>query len=260
MKPESYTHFHPDEHPFIDQVNDWLDRVEDRHQERLTDFLDPRQQFIVESFANTRSNVRVAFGGGYDQAERKRAWIAPDYRSEHEADFNIELLEVSSSDSRYTSLEHGDFLGALTGLGIKRDKVGDIHVHPNMCHAIISKEIIQYVDLQLHQVHKVSVVTDILPLDRLQVMQVELEEQLVLVASLRLDAVLSELTRVSRAKVLPTIRAGQCRVNWKVEENPACLLQQGDMLSIRGHGRFQILSLEGATRKGNQRVKIGKIV
>ena len=42
-------HFRKDEQPFIEQVVGWQHEVEDRYAPRLTDFLDPRQRFIVAS-------------------------------------------------------------------------------------------------------------------------------------------------------------------------------------------------------------------
>ena len=76
---------------------------------------------------------------------------------------------------------------------------------------------------------------------------------MITVSSMRLDAIVSDLIRVSRAKALPMIRSGQCRVNWRLEEDPSSLLEEGDVLSIRGHGRFKVLAVEGTTRKGNIR-------
>lgn len=260
MKPEIYDHFHPDERPFIDQATDWLERTSERHQVKLTDFLDPRRCYILQTLAVSMDDVQTVVGGGYRQAERKRAWIAPDYLAFEEEDLNIAIVSIGSPDSRFASLDHGDFLGALTGLGIKREKIGDIHVHQEACHVLICREMAAYVTAQLNQVHKVSVYTEILPPEQLKVVDPRLEEQTITVASRRLDAVLSELIRVSRAKALTPIRSGMCRVNWKPEENPAHMLDEGDILSVRGHGRFKIVGVEGLTKKGNVRMRVGKFI
>ena len=50
-------HFRKDEQPFIEQVVRWMREVEDRYAPKLTDFLDPRQQFIVDSIR--RQNVDI---------------------------------------------------------------------------------------------------------------------------------------------------------------------------------------------------------
>jgi RNA-binding protein YlmH len=56
------------------------------------------------------------------------------------------------------------------------------------------------------------------------------------------------------------IRAGRCRVNWKTEEDPSQQLHEGDVVSFKGFGRFKVLEVDGVTKKGRIRVKIGKYV
>jgi RNA-binding protein YlmH len=259
-KSAVYPHFHPDEHAFVDRALEWTERAATRHERRLTDFLDPRQREIVAMIANREPDVRTVFYGGYAEAERTRAWIAPDYADPDDADFDIALLAVTSDDPRIGELEHGDYLGALLGLGLKREKIGDLHVHEWGCHALLDGRIAEYVRLQLQTVHRMHVRTERLPLERLDAATHQLDETVVTVASLRLDGVVSEAIRVSRAKVLQPIKAGRCRVNWKTVEDPAALLREGDVVSVQGHGRFKVLQVEGPTRSGRMRVRIGKYV
>ena len=53
---------------------------------------------------------------------------------------------------------------------------------------------------------------------------------------------------------------GRCRINWKVEEDPSAPLKEGDVVSMQGLGRFKVLTVEGVTKKGGIRVKIGKFI
>ncbi|MEI7026765.1 YlmH family RNA-binding protein [Paenibacillus sp. y28] len=254
-----YAHFHPDERPFVDKASDWVQRAAD-HTVKVTDFLDPRQAFILESLVNREPDVNIRFDGGYEGAERKRAVIVPDYRDPEDEDIHLQVLEISSDDTRFSELEHGDFLGALLGLGIKRDKIGDLHVHSSKCHCLVAGEMIGFVDTELRHVHRVHVLTDIVPLSRLEVAKVSLEEMSLSVASLRLDGIVSDVCRLSRAKVLAPIQNGRCKVNWKVVEDPSKPLQEGDVVSFQGFGRFKVLEVEGVTKKGRIRVKIGKYI
>ncbi|MNF02421.1 hypothetical protein D3C80_2015610 [compost metagenome] len=80
------------------------------------------------------------------------------------------------------------------------------------------------------------------------------------VASLRLDGIVSDVYRLSRSKVLIPIKAGRCRINWRTEEDPSKNLKEGDIVSLQGFGRFKVLELDGVTKKGRFRVKIGKFV
>jgi RNA-binding protein YlmH len=259
MEREWYSHFHDDEKSFADKAWDWIKRAEDNHSVKRTDFLDPRQCFIVTSLAN-RADVRIGMDGGYVNAERKRAVITPEYRDPASEAIGIRVLEVTSPDSRFASLEHGDFMGSILGLGVKRDKVGDIHVLEQACHILVAEEIADYFSLNLNQVHRVGVSTRLLPLEELRTTDVKLEEMLLSVASLRMDGIVSDVWRLSRAKALIPIKAGRCRLNWKVEEDPSRPLKDGDVISLQGFGRFKVLEVEGMTKKGRVRVKIGKYV
>ncbi|GIQ67943.1 RNA-binding protein [Xylanibacillus composti] len=255
-----YEHFHPDERHFVDRVQEWVERAGDRHETVRTDFLDPRQIQIVLALANRNVDVAVDFFGGAERAERKRAWIAQDYRQPTQDDFGIALMAIASPEPQFDQLDHGDVLGAVLGLGIKRDKLGDIHLHADRCHLLCAEEMADYIRIHLNQVHRLSVTADRIPLEQLAPVDTKLEELSLSVASLRLDGIVSDVVRVSRAKVLQPIKAGRCKVNWKVEENPSVQLREGDVVSLKGFGRFQVLSIDGVTKSGRMRVKIGKYV
>ncbi|WP_308638932.1 YlmH family RNA-binding protein [Paenibacillus silvisoli] len=260
MKNEIYVHFHPDERPFVDRASEWIERAAYNHEVKLTDFLDPRQADIVTSLVNRRPDVALRLTGGYEGAERRRAIIAPDYRDLDSEPEGIAVLAVAGGTQGHLELEHGDYLGALLGLGIKRDRIGDIHVHEDGCHCLVTEEIADYLNIHLRQVHRVHVLTDILPLQQLRPAAQAMEEMNLSVASLRLDGIASDVHRISRSKIVDPIRAGRCRVNWKVEEDPSAPLKAGDVVSVQGLGRFKVLLVEGVTKKGRMRVKIGKFI
>ncbi|TCZ72304.1 RNA-binding protein [Paenibacillus albiflavus] len=258
MNNDIYNHFHPDERHFVDRAADLVAQAAYGHAVKKTDFLDPRQAFILTTLVNREPDVQCRFDGGYAEAERKRAIIAPDYAYLDDEDIGIEVLSITSADSKFDSLAHGDFLGALLGLGMKRDKVGDIHVGDSTCHVLIASEAINYMHLQLSQVHRAHVQTEVLPLSMLQCVSPKLEESSFTVASLRLDGIVGDAFRLSRAKALIPIQAGRCRVNWKPELSPSKELKAGDVVSMQGFGRFKLLEVEGLTKKGRIRVTIGK--
>jgi RNA-binding protein YlmH len=260
MPKDIQAHFHPDEHHFVDKAWEWVEKSAQQHDVKRTDFLDPRQAFILQTLVNRHADVHCRFDGGYPQAERKRAIIAPDYRSLDDDDMGIAVLSVSSGDGKFLTLEHGDYMGAILGLGMKRDKIGDIHVVEGGCHCLVSAEAADYLHIHLSQVHKVHVQTEIIAVNRLEINKIDLEEHQLSVASMRMDGIVSDVFRLSRAKVLIPIQAGRCRVNWKVEEDPSKPLKEGDLISMQGFGRFKLLEVEGISKKGRIRVKIGKYV
>lgn len=252
-----WNHFHPDERVFAERASEWVQRVAERHEVKLTDFLDPRQVAIVQSFVNRHADVQVRFDGGYAASERRRACIAPDYMYVEAEPMGLQVLAVHSADQKWLDLEHGDFMGAILGLGIKREKIGDIHVRANGCHVVVSEDIMPFLDTHLRQVHRVPVMTEVLPIEALQPVQVDFKELSLSVASMRLDGIASDVFRLSRAKIVVPIRAGRCKVNWKAEENPSAMLQAGDVVSLKGYGRFKVLEVHGQTKSGRTRVTAG---
>lgn len=244
----------------MDKARDWIERAADRHRLRRTDFLDPRQAFILTTLANRNPDVQLRLDGGYPGAERRRALIAPDYLHLDDEEPGIRVLAVTSSDAKIAELDHSDYMGALLALGMKRDKIGDIHAGEAGCHYLVEEEAADYLHLNLTHVGRVAVHTEVLPLDKLAVVETALQELQLSVASMRLDGIVSDVFRLSRAKVLVPIQAGRCRVNWKAESNPSLPLKAGDVVSMQGFGRFKVLDVEGVTKSGRMRVKVGKYV
>lgn len=260
MIQDIYHHFRPEERHFVDRAWEWTQNAAKYHESKLTDFLDPRQCFILESIVHREQDAKVVFYGGYDAAERKRAWITPDYHEVSEESFQIQVLDIQSNDNKLESLQHGDYLGAVLGLGLKRDKIGDVHARVDGCHVLIAEEIASYLTANLVQVHRVGVVTGVRELSSLKQAEPKLEPLDLSVASLRLDGIASDVFRLSRSKILVPIKAGRCRVNWRTEEDPSKQLAEGDIVALQGFGRFKVLELEGVTKKGRYRIKIGKFV
>ncbi|MNM88736.1 S4 domain protein [compost metagenome] len=260
MKLDIYDHFRPEERPFVDRAWEWIVNAGQYHEVKLSDFLDPRQCSILESLANRHPDVVVRLNGGYEGAERRRALIAPDYRDVDNEPMRMKVLSITSGDQKFIALQHGDYMGAILGLGLKRDKIGDIHVHEEGCHVIVTEDIAPFLNVNLRQVHRIGVLTDIVDLESLRTTEVELEPLDLTVASLRLDGIVSDVFRLSRSKVLVPIKAGRCRVNWKTEEDPSKQLKAGDMVALQGFGRFKVLETDGMTKKGRFRVRIGKFV
>ena len=160
MSGDLYEHFSHDERDFVDKATDWVERASKFHDMKLTDFLDPRQVFILQSLVNRSQDVQVRFDGGYEAAERKRALIAPDYRYLDEEDMGMQVLSITSDDQKISELEHGDYMGSLLGLGMKRGKIGDIQVLEDGCHTVVAAET-GFLSLQLNQVHRLHVFTEL---------------------------------------------------------------------------------------------------
>ncbi|WP_027414514.1 RNA-binding protein [Aneurinibacillus terranovensis] len=250
-----FDHFRQEERPFVERVLEWTERVRNRYERIQTDFLDPRQAFIVQSLAGREAGVFFMHFGGYAEAERTRGMLYPEYMEPTEEDVGLALLNVTGSN-RLLPLEHRDYLGSLLGLGIKREKFGDILVHPQCGQLIVAAEIADYVRLHMHQVHRVNVVVENIPLCEIQVPAQSFRRLSFTVQSPRLDAIVSDVYRISRAKVLSPIRNGRVKVNWREVSDPSLYLAEGDVVSFKGFGRFKVTLLGGETKKGRVRLEV----
>jgi RNA-binding protein YlmH len=252
-----YHHFRPEEKPLVDRTIEWTELVNQRFQPKLTSFLDPREQFIVQSIVSRTVDVHISFFGGYAQSERKRAIIVPNFVEVSPHDFRVTLLSIEGNQ-KTLPLEHRDVLGSLLGLGIKRDKFGDILLSEEKNQIIVAEEVADYVMLHLQQINKYEVRCESIDWSELQAPSEGWEFKDTTVSSLRLDVILSELLPLSRSKSVPLIKTGKVKINWKVVEHPSVSLEEGDVLSVKGFGRFLFSKVEGLTKKQKYRVQLGK--
>ena len=78
------------------------------------------------------------------------------------------------------------------------------------------------------------------------------------VSSPRLDAILRTALNKGRSQCLEMIRAGLVTLNYQECTEPAKLLSDGDVFSVRGYGKFSVKEIGEQTRKGRLHVTIVK--
>lgn len=249
-----YQHFRKEEHPFIDQVLSWKDVVEKSYQLKLTDFLDPREQQIVESLVGSANeDLQIKFHGGGKFTERKRVIIAPFYEEINEHTFQLVMLEASFNE-KFISLAHPDVMGAFLSLGIDRSKLGDILVTEDKLQIIVASEITQYVIANLTTIKNAKISLSEKPLSDMYEKELHWLESDQIVSSLRLDVILSGIYRMSRKDAANYLKKKLVKVNYQLVDNGSFELMEGDLISVRGKGRSKLIKINGETRKGKLRV------
>ncbi len=254
-----FQHFRKDEQPFIEKVNSWVKEVEDTYAPKLTEFLDPRQRFITESIVGNSDLVLMA-EGGFPDAERQRMLIYPDYYTPSKEEFQISIYEVNYPQ-KFVTIKHSQLLGSLMSVGIERSRFGDIQLTEEAVQFAVAEEVSEYIHVNFTQVGKVKVsVTPVLNEEEYIVVEEEWTEEMHIVSSLRLDTVVAALTNSSRAKASSLIKGEKVKVNWAMIDKQDFEVEEYDVLSIRGSGRFRIMSIEGRTKKDKIRVIIGAML
>ena len=85
---------------------------------------------------------------------------------------------------------------------------------------------------------------------------VKKEEIRIVLASLRLDAIVAELAKCSRNVANEIIENQRVFINYENESRRSKLLSEGDVIVIRGKGKFIVKLINGETRKGKLSVTI----
>ena len=252
-------HFRKDEQPFIEQVGGWLRETQDRYAPKLTDFLDPRQQYIVKSIAGQNDEILTSEFGEFPDAERKRMLISPPYLVANDEDYNITMFSMKYP-SKFVQIKHPDVLGALMSLGLDRSKFGDIRVDDSTVEFAVASEVADFVRMNITSIGKSKVQVEEIPHQQpyLENRDVWVEETHT-VSSMRIDTIIASLFNVSRQKASNLISSGNVKVNWTVRDQSSFELHESDLLSIRGLGRIKIGLIEGRTKKDKIRLQIGKI-
>ncbi|MBD2000522.1 photosystem II S4 domain protein [Leptolyngbya sp. FACHB-541] len=224
-----------------------------------TDFLSPPELAEVQQMFARLTEVQLLAWGGYPQAERQRVAIARPEIPLDQSQVAIAALDIAGN-FLFDSATHRDFLGALLGTGLVRDKVGDIIVLGERGgQAIVVPELVEFLEMSLTQVRSVPVKTRQIDLSELKIREPKKKELTTVEASLRLDAVASAGFGMSRSKMAEMISGGDVRVNWKDVTQPSHQLKSGDLVAIRGKGRLEIGEV-AVTKKERYRVQLTRFV
>lgn len=251
-----YHHFRIDEYDFVDKVLEWKSQVEITHQVKLTDFLDPREQFILTSVIGQSGDVRVSFFGGNEEVERKRAFIHHDYYEVKRDDYHICLMEIQYP-VKFSTITHPQVLGSLMGIGLKRQKYGDILINDKTIQMVVADEISDFVQLSLNKIGNTSVRIEQIDLEKVIYGEDIWKNSSSTVSSFRIDVVISEIFRLPRQKSQLLIQSGLVKLNHKVIEKSSFTVESGDMISVRGKGRCKVLSVDGQTKREKWRITFG---
>lgn len=225
----------------------------------VTDFLSPPVLAEVQQIMGRLTEIELLAWGGYPQAERQRVGMA-----RPEIPFDRDRIPLAALDIAgnflFDPASHRDFLGAILGTGIVRDKVGDIIVLGERgAQAIVVPEMVEFLEASLVQVRSVPVKTQAIDLGELKVRPPSKKEITTVEASMRLDAIASAGFGISRNKMSEAIGAGDVRVNWKEVTQSSYSVQPGDLISMRGKGRLEVGEV-AVTKKQRYRVQLTRFL
>ncbi|KAM0919186.1 hypothetical protein ACQ4PT_008383 [Festuca glaucescens] len=241
----------------IEEVMDILDMAQMASQRRdvfHTSFLTP--PIIKEAMLAIKklADIKAVAQGGYPQAERCRISVGhPDsMRSNPDV---VAALSISGN-FRLEPCSHGDFLGAILGAGITREKVGDILLQGERgAQVLVDPELVDYLTFTLEKVGKVGISCTQIPLLAIEYEPPRTKSSKTVESSLRVDAVASAGFKISRTKLGSMMSYGDVRVNWSVVTKSGATLKAGDVVSVSGLGRLKIGEIV-TTKRGKYVVQL----
>ena len=227
-----------------DRFCDLATRAEEKYYTTFSDFLNIEEQSELKSL---KLSVPVATFGGYENAERVVAGFGENVENEP---FPISIIKAEPLNEKFAdNLTHRDFLGSLMGLGIKRQVVGDIKILNNTAFIFCLNSIANYILENLTKVRHTSVKCSVVSEIPTEIAD-NTEEKEITAPSLRVDAVLAGVYNISRSATKGLFAEGKVFVNCAQCENTSLTLKPCDIVSVRGHGRFEFLSVVRQTKKG----------
>ncbi len=225
------------------------DALAKTHKYRLSGFLDPYGQEIAEMVQANLGGFHLSFDGGYQGAERARAMFIDEDFKGTPSGYEISCVHAAW-DERFAHVTHRDVLGAILGLGITREAVGDLLLSQGSARILCTSEMAEFLSANLDKIGAVPVKSEISSLEDIAPREERCKEIRATVASLRLDSITASGFGISRSRAASDIDADKLRLNWQPVKGPSQAVKEGDVLSMRGRGRLVVESIGGQTKKG----------
>lgn len=246
-----------EEREFCRHIADLLSIGSKSGMPKFSGFLTEREQQLAQAESDI-AKIECSFWGGHEEAARRMFCsrvVKPD-------DFPLEAVtffyRLPNGSSEADRLSHRDFLGALMSLGIKRDQIGDIAVSEEGTVVFASQNVMPLIRDEISKVGRIGVRNE--SGIKIAMPRQKFNEMPLTVASLRLDAIVSGVCGLSRDKAASLIKSGGTAVNGIETANSSANLEEGDVFSVKGYGKFVFSDLGSLTKKGKTHITIKKYI
>ena len=238
----------------IDKANGCLKNYDVRYSE----FLNPFEIENAKAILNSTSDLKYTVDGGYKESERKVVFIYPFYMEYEDIDETLRFIQIEGN-FKFKSISHKDYLGSLLSLGIKREKIGDIIIHENFCQVIVSNDICDFILMNIEKVSNNNVKLKEISREEIVYSSPKCKDVSFTVTSSRIDCVISGLYNISRQESSKLINNEKVQVNYEKITSASKEIKSESLISVRGKGRAQIISIGDLTKKNKIKVQ-GKIL
>lgn len=264
---------------------------ESEYEVKVSKFLTPKERIIVwNTLCATvgKEAERCFFWGGCRGTERCAAVFLPEWLfdsanlnqngfghsgAEREAVFasflagenggtvgeEIPIAAIKITGSGFKTLGHRDFMGSVLALGIERNMIGDILVlSESEAIVFVIDNIVPFILSELNKIGRDGVKCRQVDIPPEYQAERAFEEMTIHVSSMRLDGIVNQLTGEGRASSAEYIIKGLVEHNYFTASNVSAEVKPGDIISVRGFGKFVIGEPDGTTRSGRLRLSCKK--
>ena len=240
---------------FAAHISDLFLSAQQNAMTRFSGFLDMHQLTLARQVAVASGYSNYLFFAGYPDGERAMLGVFSPYGEQE----SFPIVPITLRFRKEDSLGHRDVLGALIGLEIIREAVGDILIGEGAAVTFVTESVAPILLSELKKVGRCGVkvcrgMPEILP---------PLHQYLDIpatVSSLRLDCIVAAIAGVSRETSSQTFEAQRVCVTGASQCEPSCNVAEGDVISIRGFGKFLFKSVNGISKKGRLQILCQKYV
>ena len=249
-------------------VSRLLDKIEfttKRNSIEYTDFLDMRQRQLLERILKEIKYTNYVAYGGYKTAERTIIILYPikleEVFKKDNFDYNtiLGVIRILLPNELKRMYSHRDYLSGIIKIGMNREKVGDIIAYSDGADIVVLKNAEKYILNGLKELTRFSKAEfEKIKLDNLNIEEPKTQKVNIIIPSMRLDSIVSEIIKTSRAKSTEIIKEERVFINHELVTKGSKELKVGDIITVRGKGRFKVGNIVNNTKKGNLILEVEK--
>ncbi len=242
------------------RLSDLAKRAYNQNIYTYSNFLSLAELAVFEDIRSNLSYIHCESFGGNELCQRQMVQFGSEDEFGYPGTYPIAVLKATPLLAKFSDdLNHRDFLGALMNLGIERETLGDIILKDNTAYIFCLERIADYICDELTKVKHTNIMCQKTEMD-IPALTPTLVDVEFPVASLRLDGIIANLLKCSRKDALAFFEERKVTLNGRITGRNSVLLKEGDIFSIRGHGKFIFNHTGGTTRSGKIYVHIQKYV
>ncbi len=167
---------------------------------------------------------------------------------------DISLIKISSIEE----IRHQEILKCMFEMGLKEDMYGDIIIKDNSAYIYVFDAIKDDIIYHLKEYNRKIQAIEEIDIDTLNDYQMNYDIKELIVTSLRIDNIISNLVGLSRKEILNKFKDKEVILNYEVLTKYTANLNPGDIFSIRKYGKYKFAEIKTMTKRNNYIIIIKK--